>query len=676
MIIEIFERQRHRIFLWIPVAFGAGIGVYFAIPTEPSTRMITVVLVVSVLFAMIIRRRNIIYLILTGFLCLSSSGYVYAALQTRWIAAPVMTYMYYGAIEGRIVNLDRSASNSPRITLDQVYLPGISRAKTPKYVRVSLQGLIPDDTIRPGGRVTLTGSLSPPSPPVEPGGFDFRRMAWFLQLGGVGYTRNPVLPVINESGGFGIWLFTQRLKIANAIRAQLSGQSGAFAAAIVTGDRSEIDPDILANLRTTNLAHLLAISGLHMGLLSGFVFGLLRFGFALTPAISLRYPVKKFAATVALGAGLAYLALSGANVATQRAFIMTAVVLIAVLLDRPALTLRAVALAAMIVLLIKPYSLLEAGFQMSFAATIALIATYEGLRVTKFWRALNTPKWRFVRPIFALLLTSSVAGAATAPISAFYFNQLSQYGLVANLLSVPVMGLLVMPGAVLAAILIPFGLSGVALQLMGLGIDWILGIASFFASMENAAIAVKSGPAISLLLITLAGLFLFLWHGRARYLGIPVALIACIIWWQTDRPEILVSDDGRLMGLMTTEGRALSKPSGHSYEARIWLENDGDRVDQETAASRLGILIRGRLVSAQVGDWIVYMYWGKNPEDIADLCHANAILITSEIDAPNGACEIIEMSDLKNLGALSISADQPPQIVGSRQAAQYRPWGY
>ncbi len=653
-----------------------GIGLYFAVASEPTHLQISLVFLGAILSALVIRRDQILRYVLMGALTFVLFGFGYAALQTRWVAAPVLTYHYYGPIEGRIINLDRSASNAPRVTLDQVYLPGIPRKDTPTYVRISLQGMIPDDTIRAGGRITLTGSLSPPSPPVEPGGFDFRRMAWFLQLGAVGYTRNPVLPVAEQSEGIGIWLFATRLRIADAIRVHLPGQSGAFAAAIVTGDRSEIDPETMDKLRITNLAHLLAISGLHMGLLSGFVFAVVRYGLALVPRLAMRFSAKKVAAMIALMAGAAYLALSGANVATQRAFIMTAVVLFAVMLDRPALTLRAVALAAMIILLIKPHSLLEAGFQMSFAATIALIATYEGLRGTQFWRAMNRPRWRFVRPVFALVLTSSVAGAATAPISAFYFNQLSQYGLFANLLSVPVMGLLVMPGAVIAALLIPFGLEGIALAVMGIGIDWIISVARFVAGLEGAVTPIRSGPPITLTLIALGGIVLALWQGRARYSGLFLMMIACVIWWESERPILLISDDGRLLGLMTDAGRALSKQRGHSYESRIWLENDGERISQEVAAARIGILAEGRLAMTQLEDWTVYSYWGKEPTDIADLCYEGAVLIVSELPPPSGDCMAINKGDLRRLGALAISVAEELEIIGSRDAASLRPWGY
>lgn len=676
---EMLEFQRDRLFLWLPVFFGVGVAIYFSLRIEPSTFQLWAIGAVGIVAMLIIRRSRLIQTAIFSSLMMVAFGYVYTAIRTNMIAAPVLSWHYYGAIEGRVIKLDRSASNAPRVLLDQVYLPGYSRERTPERVRLSLHGFIAEGALTAGERITLTGRLSPPSAPAEPGGFDFRRMAWFMQLGAVGYTRNPVIPAASQgSGGLRLWLFQQRMRLSKAIQAQIHGQNGAFAAAILTGDRSEIDPNVLENLRTTNLAHLLAISGLHMGLLSGFVFGFLRYGIALIPSVALRFQAKKFAAGIALLAGLAYLLLSGASVATQRAFIMTAVVLIAVILDRPAFTLRAVALAAFLVLLIKPYSLLEAGFQMSFAATTALIATYDWIRNTRFWLALNTPRWRFLRPFFALLLTSSVAGAATAPISAFYFNQMSQYGLLANLMAVPLMGMLVMPSAAIAVFLIPFGLEWMAFYIMGKGIGGILAIANYISNLEGAIIPVKSGPPIVLTLIAIGGLIIFLWRGKTKAVGFVTLATAIIIWINTPRPEFLVAEDGRMFGVISDQNRLLSKEKGNGYVAGIWLENDGDIATQSEAFLRDGIAHEGKLsiIGLKFG-WRAVLYSGPKFPDVAEYCTEKTLLILPQIDEPAGDCTYIGEDFMGERGALSILVQpETPIIIGSRDTAQNRPWGY
>lgn len=670
----ILEPQRHRLFLWVPVMFGAGIAVYFAVPYEPSVVMIVAITTFGALSIVGLRVQNILARSFLLSILLISFGYSYAAYRTVTVSAPILQWRYYGPIEGRIVNLDRSSSNAVRVTLDQVYLPEIPRKNTPERVRVSLQGFIPEGTLIPAARIALTGGLAPPGAPVEPQGFDFRRMAYFLKLGAVGYTRNPVMPAFSvDEDGFSMWVFKQRLHISRIIQENIGGENGAFAAAILTGDRSGINPEVLADLRTANLAHLLAISGLHMGLLSGFVFGLMRYGLALIPYVSLRIQVKKLAAIIAIMAGFSYLILSGANVATQRAFIMTFVVLMAVLLDRPAFTLRAVALAAMIVLAISPNSLLGAGFQMSFAATTALIAVYDWLRGSKIWFAAGHVK--FLKPILGVILTSTVAGLATAPFSAFHFNQLSQYGLLANVMAVPVMGAMVMPSAVIALLLLPFGLHGVALEIMGHGVGWILGVSAYFANIEGAAILVKSGPPFVLGLLSFGGVLLLLWQGRGKIVGLGIMLVAISIWSNTPRPAVFLSEDGRVFGVMSNQGRVISRKRGYGYGVGIWLENDGDGITQTGAHARSGLNIEGkvtRYILPNMWEIVTYLDDETPPE-----CSGKTILITPKLNEQYGECLSIHHKYLRNSGALTITFEGDiPIIQTSREFAKTRPWGY
>lgn len=256
-------------------------------------------------------------------------GAAVAKYRSEAVREPVIGFRYYGPIEGRIVNIDRSGTDAVRLTLDTVTLARMAPSKTPKQVRVSLPVDDVPQVFTPSDVVMTTGHLSPPAGPAGPGGFDCQRHALFLEIGGVGYTRNPVLRLEAVThGDLSLWIFTQRMALARAVRAQISGEAGAFAAAIMTGDRSAMSQATISNLRATSLAHLLAISGLHMGLLTGFIFGVLRFGLALIPWITLRIATKKVAAGFALVIGAAYLALSGGSVATERAYFMVAVMLV------------------------------------------------------------------------------------------------------------------------------------------------------------------------------------------------------------------------------------------------------------------------------------------------------------------------------------------------------------
>ncbi|MEO0388978.1 MAG: ComEC/Rec2 family competence protein, partial [Pseudomonadota bacterium] len=652
----------------------AGIAVYFRLLVEPGAPALGLLAAFAALVFLAALRTGIGALALPAMVSL---GVLLAAGQTERVRAPVLDGSYRGAILGRVVHLDRSASNAPRITLDRVYLPGWAPAATPSRVRVSLSGHIGEGALRPGARVALRGWIAAPNPPVEPGDFDFRRHAWFAGIGAVGYTRDPVVlarDAVDHS--LATRIFALRLRISAAIRARLPGAQGGFAAAILTGDRSAIDPSDLDALRASNLAHLLAISGLHMGLLTGFLFAALRIALALFPRLAMRLPAKKLAAVVALLGGLFYLALSGASVATQRAFIMAAVALGAILIDRPALTLRAVALAALIVLFVHPVSLLGPGFQMSFAATAALVATYERLGRLRLPERLRAPAWRPLRRVFALVLTSAVAGLATAPFSAFHFNAVARFGLLANVVAVPAMGLLVMPAAVAAGLLLPLGLDGPAFTVMGAGIGHILGVAHWIAGLEGARWYIPAGPPLALSLISLGGVMVILMRGPLRLGGIVALAAALLFWATTPRPDVLIAEDGRLVGVQGPGARALSAARGNRFAARVWLENDGRGASVDTAYLRPPL---HRATEAVTGGLPAghELYWTGAKTVSATACREKMLVIAPAwTERPVGKCVFIGREALWQGGAHAIRIDPGGKIhiatVGA--ASGDRPW--
>lgn len=666
------ESQRQNFILWAPVALAGGVGAYFGMPFEPPLWAGWALAIgVSGLFLLAWRLTGIFRLAILTILFLNL-GYLAAVYRSASVAAPVLTFRYYGPIEGRVIKIDRSSSKATRITLDRVRLDRVRG--TPAKVRVSLFGFIPDILI--GAHVALVGNLSPPGGPVEPAGFDFRRFAWFDQLGAVGYTRNPVVIMRPyRDSGKGLWLAQVRRALATHIATSIGGQNGAFAAAIITGDRSRIDGDVLQTLRDSNLAHLLAISGLHMGLLTGFVFLFFRHALALVPRLALRVPVKKIGAIAALLAGFAYLFLSGGNVATQRAFIMVAVVLFAVLLDRPAFSLRAVALAALLVLLMRPESLAEAGFQMSFAATTALVGTFEALRTARWWRWLKAhiPRWSI--PTFTLLITSAVAGAATAPIAAFHFNQISNFGLAANLLSVPLMGLLIVPAAVIAMFFSLFGFAGWAFWLMGQGVGWILAVAGWFSELDGAVTLVRTAPPQVLTLIGLGGCLIFLLLGRARVVGVLVLGAALVIWLESARPVVLVNQNAGLIGVLGPEGRVLNKETAYRFAAGIWLENDGDRANQAEAFQREGLNTLNKITRADLPfGWALVV--DQNSEVNQENCREEIILVAPKWETmQGGSCIFIGKSELAANSGFSINFESgQPVIIPAMPNLPLRPW--
>ncbi|SOH93609.1 competence protein ComEC [Monaibacterium marinum] len=635
--------------------FGAGIGVYFALHQEPTWGLCILVLAIAAL-ALLGFRGGLTAGTVALIIAIPCFGFVNATIRTEIVSHPVLERDFYGSISGRVIDIGRSSAGNPRVLLDNVTLYGGPQVAR---IRVSLTG----DEVLPhhiAGRVVLlTARIGPPGRPVAPGGFDFRRLAWFDHLSAVGYTDMPVMVLEGQPSAP---VFRARMILADGIRAGMQEPAAGFAAAILTGDRSTVDQEVLADLRASNLAHLLAISGLHMGLLTAFIFALVRRGLALIPGLALRYPVKKWGAVAAMLAGIGYLALSGASVPTQRAFVMVAVVLTAVLLDRPAFTLRGVALAAMLILLVRPESVLQAGFQLSFAATSALVAVFEKLRRYNWWRDEAKGWVSQYRPGIALLITSSVAGLATAPFGAFHFNQVSQLGLIANLMAVPLMGAVIMPAGVVAGVLALFGLQGAALWVMSFGIETVLGVAHWVAGLEGATRGVKAGPWYILPMIGLAGIWMILWRGRGIWLGPTLFAVALFLWQASSRPDLLISDSGRLIGAMTPQGRALNRSSGNTFAANNWLTDDGDPSDRPYAVARWQPRQgQGWQRVSLTNSWHLIAVTSRSrwPSDIP-LCDAKTILIVAawsgEVPLPdqtNECAQVWQRDALKQSGGLA-----------------------
>ncbi|MCF6443597.1 ComEC/Rec2 family competence protein [Nereida sp. MMG025] len=661
ILFETLEAQRDRTFLWAPVCFALGIGLYFALPAEPARGALWTLGAVAIGLVWAAFKGPRLVAPLVVLLALVVAGILGGALRTQWVAGPVLDWRYYGAVEGRVVALDRSQSGALRMTLDQVHLERVAPAKTPRRVRISLHGAAPAAAIEIGQRVMTTAHLSPPNGPVEPYGFDFRRHAWFLQIGAFGYTRNAVLLWEDAAPqGLALRINAIRQAISTEVLSQMQGREGAFAMAVTTGDRSAMDAQTLQNLRRSNLAHLLAISGLHMGLLTGVVFGAVRAGLALAPAVSMRVRPKKIAAVVALGAGAFYLGLSGGSVATERAFIMVSVMLGAVLVDRRALSLRAVALAALIVLCLRPEALVGPGFQMSFAATAALVWAFGLLR------DLQLPLPRWANPILSVVVSSAVAGAATAPIAAIHFNQIVHLGLFANVIAVPVMGMVVVPGAVIAAVLWPVGLSWIGFEVMALGCTWILTVADFFGTMDQAVSGVPMPPPAVLPLIAVGGVIFLLWRGVGKWVGPAVGLVALTVWGSGQRPDVLIAGSGGLIGVMTDQGRVISRARGNGFVADNWLENDGAlKVSQEQAAAGWARMTNTPFVQIA----------GKRQVNALNSCEPPLIFIANVQPEEAVLCGMWTPETLAQTGAVALRFSQDGwQMMTAQDVAGNRPW--
>jgi competence protein ComEC len=360
------------------------------------------------------------------------------------------------------------------------------------------------------------------------------------------------------------------------------------------------------------------------------------------------------------------------SVATERAFVMVSVMFLAILVNRRAISLRSVALAACVILILRPEALLGPGFQMSFAATTALVASFTALQ------SLHLPRLpSLLRPLVMTVFSSLVAGLATAPVAAAHFNQVAQLGLVANVLSVPVMGILVMPAAVLAACLAPFGLGWIGLSAMQWGLSWILSVAHWVADMDLALSYTVAPSQVVLPILALGCFWTVFWQGHLRWVGLLPVCAAFLLWAQTDRPLALVASNGGLVGVMTEQGRALSRSKGNGFSARSWLENDGDPALQWQAYGRLPAQNVPGVWHRSLGSTRLRHLTGKAGLAQLEPCRPTDLVILSSRQDVQTECTIYDASRLRRVGSLAIFMSRKTgqlRIVSARDISGDRLW--
>ena len=422
-----------------------------------------------------VRQRDRARLVLRA-LVMVAAGFSLMQLRYQATSDPVLPQELRAVTVVGVLTEVELREKDRRYTIAVEGISGLSDEALPRKVRMVWRGEPGQE--KAGDRMRIRAQLGPPPGPALPGGYNFAQHMRFEGIGGTGFAYSP--PLVLESGGLGFRHHTERLRerIADRVESVIGGAEGGVAAALMTGKRERVPSDAVDALRDAGLAHLLAISGLHMGLVCGFLFFAVRRGLAQWEWVALRYPIKKWAAGAALLGGAIYLALSGAAWSAQRAFIMAAIVFLAIMFDRRGISLRNAALAALVILVLRPEAVLAPGFQMSFAAVVTLVSAFEAIE--KRWpregdAGTLTKVFRFFS---GLTLTSLLAGFATGPIAAFHFGRIATFGLVGNLLAMPIVTIAVMPAMVLAMFLMPLGLDGPVLVLVGQGIGLVLRIAA------------------------------------------------------------------------------------------------------------------------------------------------------------------------------------------------------
>jgi competence protein ComEC len=677
------EAGAGRLLPWVPIAFGTGIACYFAAEREPVLPVAALAAAVFCLAAFLLRRhRKFPFVVMIAAV---AAGFAVATWKTARVAHGVLARPIFSVSMSGFVETRDIRERTDRFVLRVVSMESPRGPARLERVRLSVRkGTAP----AVGSFVELKARLQPPPAPLRPGAYDFGRDMYFAGIGASGFVMGAIRTAEPpDSGGLSLRYaaFMQGLRdaIDARIDAVLDGDRRAIATALLTGRRDAISAPVNDAMFVSGLGHVLSISGYHMAVVAGVVFFAVRALLALVPPLTTGSPIKKWSAAAALLAAAFYLLLSGAEVATQRSFFMTAVVLIAIMVDRRAVTFRTLAVAAMIGLTIAPEALVHPSFQMSFAATLGLVALVQIGMPLLFAAPDNSATARMAlwggREVAMLALASLVAGLATMPYAAFHFHRVTPYGVLANLAAMPVVSALVMPAGLVGMAAMPFGFDGVFWQVMGWGIDWMIAVAQWVAALPGAIgriAAFGTGPLIAASLgIILLGLLRtpLRWGGAA-------ALVLAVVWaLATPQPEILIAADGHAIGVRGRDGRlhvirAARNGSKDSFLLRGWLAADADGRQAADSSLSEGVSCDQAGCVAQLADGGLVAL-ALRPDALADDCARAALLVTARQAPPACAAAVIDQDRLRRQGALALRRSRDGFAVEAvRPRGADRPW--
>ena len=665
------ESTRH--FLWLPVAFGFGVGIYYGLPFEPPSFLIPLLAVLSLIAAVFFWHRAkwpllALVLVMFGaawvnFLTLQKSGVI---LSEPLTPRPVV---------GMVENIERT-EHGVRFTLSHLTVNDLPAARTPSRARLSIRLKKDDQTPLPkiGDAIHLMAGLMPPMGPALPHGFDFARFFYDRDIGSIGYGMPPWQIIAADDAPDAAHRFLNwRLNITEDIIKTLGTGAGGVAAGLVTGDARAITKDDFEALRASNLYHIIAISGEHMVVIAGVIFISLRMLalLALPKRLSLRPQVKSIAAAITLVLITAYLFVTGTPISAVRAYVMIVLVLLAVLLRRHVDPMRSLSITAFIMLVATPSDLLDPGFELSFAATLAIVALVES---TLLRARAQREEHRFTRMVYlflTMILISVVAEIATTPIVISQFNNVSLYGVFANMLATPIMSLYLMPTVALFFILLPFGLHHVALTLMKYGIDALLCLSRWVAGFPHAQQFAPAIPGYGIAIFTFGLLWVCLWHTNTRRYGAIAMVLGVMTIFLNDAPDVLVGGGGKQIAIRTKDGFRLAHGRATSMIPELWANGLGygqfEEADEpDWRCDKMGCI-------ARVKEKLIAF-----PNDglaLAEDCRRVQIIITklSDVKCESGA-KVIDGAALAHANVLALWIGDKIRTETSADWQGKRPW--
>ncbi len=620
-------------------------------------------------------------------------------------------------IVGKVRQFD-IRSNGVRLYLTNVYEDSSQTLKSLDVgiVRINWRKQVGMEDNIIGRWVKIKAVVMPPPRRVFPDSFDFAQYAFFKGIGGIGYAiQRPVFiseqEVVQKLGYrdsakcfditqncsndepsyngnditkklaeyidiFGQYINKLRKDVTKSIKTVIPEPSAGIASAILVGESTQIDEKDYYALRVAGLAHIIAISGMHVVVVVAMVFFLMKLlllhivPLCTRVQIALYYPITKLAALCSIAVSGFYVVLAGAPISAQRALVSSTVVMLCVLYDKTIHPTRCLCLAAIVILLITPEALLSPGLQMSFAACFALVKAfelYDGYIFKWLRRRLRKnsndvagksvlyKSYRLfilvqlnalicIEYLAKLMIASVAASAATTPFIIYHFNQFAPYGVIANLICVPLTDFFIMPLGLLSMLLMPIGLEKLTLMLLGHGITFMLYIAHKISMYKYADIHVSEIQNIGIIIISV-GMFMLCVTSSNILRIISIVMITIGFSARKDYNDIIlvVSGDAKIFAVRydTITGNSNDQQHNILQKKYIFSSRQQERFTQNVWEQKIG---KTRFLPHGINHWARKSKCGiqgcKN-----DICMLrtskgeNSIVIGSNIDNLNMLCQ-------------------------------------
>ena len=375
----------------------------------------------------------------------------------------------------------------------------------------------------------------------NPMGFNIERYYYFKHIGGLGYKGKIIYN--KEVNTKEKSINSIRQKIAERIiKVREETPSTGIISILITGKKDMADKKAIEYMNYSGLAHLLSISGLHMMTLIGIMFFISKWILLRFEYIAINYNVFKISSIISLLINFLYLLLSGASVSAVRAYLMSVILLISIIIGKFNTSLRSVMFVMFIILFIKPHLIFSAGFQMSFMAVIALISCSELLYNDILSKLSKTKRFLIIG-----FLTSFIAECATTPFSIYNFNNYSFYNIFVNSILTPLVSFVVLPFSLLSMLLYPFNLEKILIFPISYIMDFILYVSKYIVELPYSVFFIQSPNVYSMLFMILGLLWLCLWKEKWRYYGILFYIIGLIIFLFQKTPDVFITKNSVFM---------------------------------------------------------------------------------------------------------------------------------